>query len=109
MGAGGAVRIETAPDERRSNTDYSWRDRSRQHRARELGLIDSGRRREERATGTGVDPDFLNEVHHLQYGRPWVLGRYVFEFLVASGCRPEHRVLDFGCGALRVGIHAIRY
>jgi SAM-dependent methyltransferase len=106
MGATGAVRIETAPDEKRTNTDYRWRDDSKHHRARELGLMDAATAP---ATGGGVDPEFLNELHHLQYGRPWAIGRYIFEFLVEAGCRPGHRVLDFGCGALRLGIHAIRY
>src|SRR5207248_6045542 len=104
MGAGGAVRIETAPEEQRTNVDYRWRDDSRQHRARELGRTGS-----DAESADLVDPDFLNEIHHLQYGRPWALGRYVFEFLVESGCRPDHRVLDFGCGALRAGVHVIPY
>jgi SAM-dependent methyltransferase len=102
----GAVPIEQAPEAKRTNTDYRWRDDSKRHRARALGLMDT-------ASGTaleeGVDPEFLNEIHHLQYGRPWAIGRYVFDFLVEAGCLPRHRVLDFGCGALRLGIHAIRY
>jgi SAM-dependent methyltransferase len=56
-----------------------------------------------------VDRAFLDEEHHRRYGRPWVLGRYIFEFAVDSGLRPEHRLLDFGCGALRFGAHAIAY
>jgi SAM-dependent methyltransferase len=56
-----------------------------------------------------VDVKFLAEEHHHQYGRPWGLGRYLFDFLVESGLRPEHRLLDFGCGALRLGIWAIPY
>jgi SAM-dependent methyltransferase len=106
MSASGAVRIETAPDEKRTNTDYRWRDDSNHHRARELGLMDAPA---EPVAVDGVDPEFLNELHHLQYGRPWAIGRYIFDFLVESGCRPDQRVLDFGCGALRLGIHAIRY
>ena len=56
-----------------------------------------------------VDRRFLDEAHHSQYGRPWLLGRYMFDFLVECGLRPEHRLLDFGCGALRFGVWAIRY
>jgi SAM-dependent methyltransferase len=56
-----------------------------------------------------VDEDILREEHHHQYGRPWATGKYVFEFAVAAGLRPEHRLLDFGCGALRVGVWAIPY
>lgn len=52
---------------------------------------------------------FLKEAHHRQYGRPWGMGRYLFEFVVEAGLRPEHRLLDFGCGALRLGILAIPY
>jgi len=54
-----------------------------------------------------LDERFLREEHHSQYGRPWILGRFMFDFLVESGLRPEHRLLDFGCGALRLGIWAI--
>ena len=33
----------------------------------------------------------------------------MFDFLVESGLRPEHRLCDFGCGALRLGVWAIPY
>jgi len=56
-----------------------------------------------------LDERFLREEHHNQYGRPWILGRYMFDFLVEAGLRPEHRLLDFGCGALRLGVWAIGY
>jgi SAM-dependent methyltransferase len=56
-----------------------------------------------------LDERFLQEAHHNQYGRPWILGRYMFDFLVESGLRPEHRLCDFGCGALRLGVWAIPY
>jgi SAM-dependent methyltransferase len=57
---------------------------------------------------------FLDEEHHRQYGSrrapsPWALGKCVFESLVAAGLRPEHRVLDFACGALRFGQWLIPY
>lgn len=52
---------------------------------------------------------FLKEAHHRQYGRPWGTGPYLFEFVRDAGLRPEHRLLDFGCGALRLGIVAIPY
>ncbi len=45
-------------------------------------------------------------------GKPerWeVQQRFQFEFLTAHGLRPEHRVLDIGCGPLRVGIPLIEY
>jgi SAM-dependent methyltransferase len=37
------------------------------------------------------------------------LGQLQFEFIRQEGLRPEHRFLDVGCGALRGGIHFIRY
>jgi SAM-dependent methyltransferase len=56
-----------------------------------------------------VDEAILREEHHHQYGGPWAKGKYRFEFLVESGLRPEHRLLDIGCGSLRIGVPAIRY
>jgi SAM-dependent methyltransferase len=56
-----------------------------------------------------LDERFLQEAHHNQYGRPWILGRYAFDLLVEAGLRPEHRLCDFGCGALRIGVWAIPY
>jgi SAM-dependent methyltransferase len=63
---------------------------------------------ESEATGR-VKERFLKEAHHRQYGRPWAMGKYIFEFVVEAGLRPEHRLLDFGCGALRVGNWVIPY
>lgn len=37
------------------------------------------------------------------------IGRLQFERLRAEGLRPEHRLLDVGCGALRGGVHFARY
>ena len=56
-----------------------------------------------------VDEAILREEHHHQYGGPWAKGKYRFEFLVESGLRPEHRLCDFGCGALRLGVWTIPY
>jgi hypothetical protein len=33
----------------------------------------------------------------------------MFDFPVESGLRPEHRLCDFGCGAIRFGAWAIPY
>lgn len=52
---------------------------------------------------------FLSEEHHHLYGRPWCIGRTYFDFLVAQGLAPTDRVLDFGCGAGRLGIWLIDY
>ena len=56
-----------------------------------------------------IDSRFVLEEHHSHYGRPWCLGRDHFEFLLSRGCRPQHKVLDLGCGALRTGIWLIPY
>ena len=36
-------------------------------------------------------------------------GRAIVELLREHGLRPEHRVLDYGCGSLRVGRHLIEH
>lgn len=50
--------------------------------------------------------------------RPWrasvggmwdTIGRLQFDFLVSQGLRPDHRLLDVGCGCLRGGVHFIAY
>ncbi|KAL0787377.1 hypothetical protein Bca101_003623 [Brassica carinata] len=52
----------------------------------------------------------LVEQHHSNYGEPWAGGRDVFEFLAeSSNLKPNSRVLEIGCGTLRVGLHFIRY
>ena len=44
-----------------------------------------------------------SEEHHSNYGEPWAGGRDVFEFLAeASRLKPNARVLEIGCGTLRV-------
>ncbi|GLT90449.1 hypothetical protein SLE2022_083810 [Rubroshorea leprosula] len=54
--------------------------------------------------------ELLVEEHHSNYGEPWAGGRDVFEFLAKSvHLTPESRVLEIGCGTLRVGLHFIRY
>ncbi len=37
------------------------------------------------------------------------IGKMQFRFLVQHGLKPEHTLLDIGCGTLRGGIHFIRY
>lgn len=54
--------------------------------------------------------ELLVEEHHSYYGEPWAGGRDVFEFLAESiHLTPSSRVLEIGCGTLRVGSHFIRY
>ena len=37
------------------------------------------------------------------------IGALQFEFLKGRGLRPSHRLADVGCGALRGGVHFVRY
>ena len=37
------------------------------------------------------------------------VGALQFNFLMAAGLAPGHRLLDMGCGALRGGVHFVRY
>jgi cyclopropane fatty-acyl-phospholipid synthase-like methyltransferase len=37
------------------------------------------------------------------------IGTLQLEFLVTQGLAPAHRLLDVGCGALRGGVHFVRY
>jgi hypothetical protein len=37
------------------------------------------------------------------------IGRLQFDFLVSQGLRPEHYLLDVGCGCLRGGVHFIAF
>jgi SAM-dependent methyltransferase len=37
------------------------------------------------------------------------LGRLQVEFLVSRGLKPNHKMLDLGCGTLRAGRHFIKY
>ncbi|KAF6176638.1 hypothetical protein GIB67_034500 [Kingdonia uniflora] len=54
--------------------------------------------------------ELLVEEHHSNYGEPWAGGRDVFEFLAELvRLKPEARVLEIGCGTLRVGRHFIQY
>ncbi|KAL0393401.1 UNVERIFIED_CONTAM: hypothetical protein Slati_4306300 [Sesamum latifolium] len=54
--------------------------------------------------------ELLVEEHHSNYGEPWAGGRDVFEFLAESAhLTPSSKVLEIGCGTLRVGLHFIRY
>ncbi|KAK8508759.1 hypothetical protein V6N13_090733 [Hibiscus sabdariffa] len=54
--------------------------------------------------------ELLVEDHHSNYGEPWAGGRDVFEYLAESShLTANSRVLEIGCGTLRVGVHFIWY
>lgn len=47
---------------------------------------------------------------HMAIGGRWEeLGALQFDYLVANGLAPDHKMLDIGCGTLRGGRHFIRY
>jgi SAM-dependent methyltransferase len=57
-----------------------------------------------------TDEEIAQGVHRKFVGGMWErIGRHQFDFLRDRGLRPEHRLLDVGCGALRGGVHFIRY
>lgn len=48
--------------------------------------------------------------HRETIGGLWdEMGEHQMRFLVAQGLQPQHRLLDIGCGPLRLGARAIRY
>ena len=48
--------------------------------------------------------------HREMVGGLWdEIGTLQFEFLRERGLAPHHRLLDVGCGALRGGVHFVRY
>ncbi len=48
--------------------------------------------------------------HRRLVGGLWdVVGPLQHRFLVDAGLRPEHHLLDVGCGSLRGGVHYVRY
>ena len=41
---------------------------------------------------------------------PWeAMGKYQAQYLINNGLKPQHFFLEVGCGALRGGVHLIRY
>ncbi|MCL4743281.1 MAG: class I SAM-dependent methyltransferase [Phycisphaerales bacterium] len=56
-------------------------------------------------------PEGVRQAGHREYvGGLWdEVGRLQLRFLRGRGLRREHRLLDIGCGALRGGVHLIRY
>lgn len=48
--------------------------------------------------------------HRISIGGHWEsMGKLQLDFLVSQGLRPEHRMLDVGCGCLRAGVHLVQY
>jgi len=56
------------------------------------------------------EADIRKRSHRRRVGGQWdELGELQLEFLIAQGLRPEHRLLDVGCGALRAGVRFVEY
>src|SRR4051794_30322419 len=54
--------------------------------------------------------EWLPEWHREAVGGRWEeMGTLQASFLIAEGLRPEHRLLDVGCGSLRAGLHLMRH
>ncbi len=51
-----------------------------------------------------------NKQHRAFIGGMWdELGQLQFDFLIKMGLKPHHTLLDVGCGALRGGLHFLKY
>jgi ubiquinone/menaquinone biosynthesis C-methylase UbiE len=61
--------------------------------------------------GKELSPEQIAARKHRELvGGLWeVLGTLQFEFLVRRGLVPGHRLVDVGCGALRGGVHFVRF
>lgn len=59
-------------------------------------------------TAIAID-EFLREEHHHYYGRPWIVGRFYYDYLISVGVTSTDRVLDVGCGSGRVAIWLVPF
>ena len=52
-----------------------------------------------------------NNIDHREYvGDKWdEIGKLQFDFLKNKGLKPQHKLIDIGCGSLRGGVHFINY
>jgi SAM-dependent methyltransferase len=56
------------------------------------------------------DEAIAKKKHRRHVGGMWdEMGAFQFDYLVAAGLQPGHRLLDVGCGAMRGGIHFAHY
>jgi len=73
-------------------------------------FLDPVRRWTGRLRGSDGQIGVLLSGHRDYVGGFWEeIGRLQFDFLVAEGLRPEHVLLDVGCGSLRGGVYFIPY
>ncbi len=55
------------------------------------------------------DPDWHRKTIRRNVGHWDYLGKLQLDYLVERGLKPEHHLLDVGCGPLRAGVHFIAY
>lgn len=56
------------------------------------------------------ESELNNKFHRDFVGGLWdEIGRLQLDFLIKEGLKPEHKLLDIGCGCLRGGLHFIRF
>jgi SAM-dependent methyltransferase len=56
------------------------------------------------------EADIRQGRHRTRVGGQWdAVGELQLEFMIGQGLRPEHRLLDVGCGALRAGVRFVDY
>lgn len=56
------------------------------------------------------DDEIERDTHRGFVGGMWdEIGQFQFDHLVGEGLAPSHHLLDVGCGALRGGVHFVRY
>jgi cyclopropane fatty-acyl-phospholipid synthase-like methyltransferase len=57
-----------------------------------------------------TEDEIRGKAHREFVGGLWdEIGKLQFEFMRSRGLEPQHRLLDIGCGALRGGVHFVRY
>ncbi len=57
-----------------------------------------------------TNKEIENKAHRDFVGGLWEeLGHLQLEFLIKSGLKPNHKLLDIGCGCLRGGVHYVKY
>lgn len=56
------------------------------------------------------EDDIKNKKHREFVGGLWEeMGRLQLDFLIKQGLKPEHKLLDIGCGCLRGGLHFLKF
>jgi len=56
-----------------------------------------------------INLEIVGEEHHFYYGQPWSKGLTTLGMMKELGLETCSKVLEFGCGSLRNGIHLIRF